>query len=142
MQRSSSPLLWVALAAALLLIPWPAGRFLLNLLGGLTLLALLLPVLAIGAFLLAWQFIYPRLIPCPACGIKNFGNKVCAACGTDLGPRPRPGPGHGLGLGPQPPPHWLVDDGDAVSADQVTIDVEAVDVSPPAAGDQRRPPTA
>jgi hypothetical protein len=132
MQRSSSPLLWVALAASLLLIPWPAWRFLLNLLGGLTLLALLLPLLAIGAFLLAWQFIYPRLIPCPACGIKSFGNKVCPACGTDLG----------TGPGPQRPPHWLVDDGDAVSAAQVTIDVEAVDVSPPAAGDQRRPPTA
>ncbi len=132
MQRSSFPWLWVALAAALLLIPWPAGRFLLDLLGGLTLLALLLPLLAIGAFVLAWKFIYPRLITCQACGIKSFGNEVCPACGTPFGSGP----------GPQPAPHWLADDGDAVSAGQVTIDVEAVDVSPPAAGDQRRPPTA
>ncbi len=131
MQRSSFPWFWVVLAALLLLLPGPAGRLLLDLLGGLTLLVLLLPLLAIGAGFLAWRVIVPRFNTCPACGATSFGTEVCPACGT---------PFHG---GPQSSsdPTRLGPDGDALAAGQVTIDVEAVDVPPPAEDGQRRPPS-
>lgn len=118
MQRSSSPWLWVALAILLLLIPGTAGRFLLDILGGLTLLVLLLPLIAGGVGLLAWQLIRRRLNTCDACGTISFGMDVCPACGSLLGDQsPRPDGSRDL---------------EALDPSQVIINVEAVDLpSPP-----------
>ena len=51
----SFPWIWIALAGLLLLLPGPAGRFLLDLLGGITLTLILLPLLAGGAALIGTQ---------------------------------------------------------------------------------------
>ena len=70
MQRSNT-WIWLLLLALLLLAPGPAGRFLLDLVGGLTLLFLLLPLLLGAAGFVAWQVLQRRLRPCPACGFTS-----------------------------------------------------------------------
>lgn len=76
------PWLWILLALLLLLAPGPAGRFLLDLLGGLTLLLLLLPFLFGVAGLVGWQLLRRRLRTCTVCGFTSVGTEQCPACGT------------------------------------------------------------
>lgn len=76
------PWLWILLLAVLLLAPSPAGRLLLDLLGGITLTLLLLPLLVAGVGLVAWKVLQGRLRTCPACGLSSLGTEVCPACGT------------------------------------------------------------
>jgi len=82
---------WIALAALLLLLPGPLGRVLLDVVGGITLLLLLLPLLAGGAALVGWQLLRRRLRTCPACGTTSLGNGACPACGTPLADPPASG---------------------------------------------------
>lgn len=106
---------WIALAALLLLLPMPVGRFLLDLLGGLTLTLLLLPLLAGAAAWIGWQILRARLRPCPVCGVSSLAVEICPACGASLQAE-------------------VSDDSGFPSADagldasQVTINVEAVEV--------------
>lgn len=117
------PWLWIVLAAVLLLAPGPAGRLLLDLLGGLTLLVLLAPlVLGVGGWL-AWQVLRRRLTVCPSCGFTSMGQPFCPACGADLQADAAPGgdgPVTSLGRLGQP-------DANSADASQMTVDVE-VDV--------------
>ena len=78
----SLPWGWIGLAALLLLLPGPAGRLLLDLLGGLTITLLLLPLLAGAAGVVGWQLIRRRLRTCPACGVSSLASDQCPACGT------------------------------------------------------------
>lgn len=82
--KTSLPWGWIGLAALLLVLPGPAGRFLLDLVGGFTLLLLLLPLLAGGAALIGWQILRRRLRSCPACGFASFGSATCPACGASM----------------------------------------------------------
>lgn len=127
MQRNSFPWIWVALAAVLLLFPGPAGRLLLDVIGGVTLLVVLLPLLIAGAGVLAWQAFRTRLTTCGACGTTSFGTTICPACGSPLSH-----PDTSSTNSPWPSPGI-----DALEAGQVTIDVESVDV--PASGDGDSP---
>lgn len=131
MQRSSFPWFWVVLAAILLLLPGTAGRFLLDVIGGVTLLLLLLPLLAAGAGYLAWQALRSRLNTCTVCGTTSFGTALCPACGSPL-----TGPAGG-GSASDPP--WAARDTNALEVGSVTIDVEAVDVPSASEGEPRRP---
>lgn len=116
MQRSSFPWFWVGLAALLLILPGPAGRFLLDVLGGLTLLLLLLPLIGAGVGVLAWQLIRRRLHTCEACSTISFASQVCPACGSSFEQqKARPGATRDL---------------EALDPSKVTINVEAVDVEP------------
>lgn len=102
---------WILLALLLLLLaPGPAGRFLLDLLGGLTLLLLLLPLLFGAAGLVGWQLLRRRLRTCSACGFTSVGNAVCPACGT---------PFDASSVAPPSP---------EIRASDVTIDVDVVEV--------------
>ena len=79
---------WFLIALILLLLPGPAGRLLLDLLGGLTLLLLLTPLVLAGLGLLAWRLLSNRLRTCPHCGFSSFrpDPAVCPACGwTEAG---------------------------------------------------------
>jgi hypothetical protein len=80
----SLPWGWILLAGLLLLIPGPAGRLLLDLLGGLTLTLLLLPLLRGTAALIGWRLISRRFVTCPACGASSIGMTQCPACGSPL----------------------------------------------------------
>ena len=76
--------LWLLLALLLLLAPGPAGRLVLDLLGGITLLLVLLPLLLGAAGFVAWQVIQRRLRTCEACGFASMEKEVCPACGSDF----------------------------------------------------------
>jgi hypothetical protein len=116
MQRLSLPWSWIALALLLLLLPGPVRRLLFEIAGGFTLLVLVIPLLATGLGLLAWQFYRRRFRTCANCGMVSMGTSQCPACGADLD-----GSGAGLGFGPN---------GDELNASEVTINVSAVDVDP------------
>lgn len=88
----SIPWRWLALIALLLLLPSAMGRFLLDLLGGITLLLLLLPLLAALFAWIGWQLLRSRLITCQSCGLTSFGQESCPACGTPLTRPQRSGP--------------------------------------------------
>jgi len=128
MQRNTFPWFWVALAAFLLLLPGPAGRLVLDLIGGVTLLFLLLPLLAAGGLFLAWQALRSRLITCGVCGTTSFGTTTCPACGSPLPNRESD----------RAERSWSSDGMEALDAGQVTIDVESVDVPTSAESDSRQ----
>ena len=117
----SRPLAWFLLLALLLLLPGPAGRLLLDLLGGLTLTLLLLPLLAGGAALIGWQVLKRRLRTCPSSGAASLGQPVCPACGTLFE--------HHQPTAPSPGGVWSRDLPD-IDARSVTVNVQAVDVKP------------
>jgi hypothetical protein len=73
---------WILVLLVLLLAPGPAGRLLLDLVGGVTLLLLLLPVALGGAAWLGWAVLQRRLRTCTACGFRSLGTEICPACGT------------------------------------------------------------
>ena len=78
------PWLWITLGALVLLAPGLAGRFVVDLLEGVTLLVVLGPLLLAGAGLLAWQLLKRRIVTCPGCGTPSFGAAICPACGARL----------------------------------------------------------
>jgi hypothetical protein len=113
---------WLALLGLLLLAPTPAGRVLLDVLGGITLTLLLLPLLLGGIALVAWQVLRRRLTVCPACGYVSAGSQRCPACGTDLSgvsPAEVDGPQVFGGRQSSSP-------GQGIDASSATIDVEVV----------------
>ena len=130
MPQRGFPWLWVLLLGLLLLAPSPAGRLLLDVVGGITLTLFLLPVLLGGAGLLAWTLLQRRLRPCPACGFRSLAteqSEQCPACGTvfepvvDVTPQAAPvsQPGKSDRFG-QPM--------DNFDARDVTIDVQATEL--------------
>ena len=117
----SLPWGWILLAGLLLLIPGPAGRLLLDILGGLTLTLLLLPLLLGAAALIGWRLLSRRLVTCPACGAPSIGMSQCPSCGASMSASGASN----------------VDrDVDASSA-TITVDAVAVDRSPAADPDGR-----
>lgn len=109
------PWFWIGLAALLLLLPLPAGRLLLDLLGGLTLTLLLLPLLAGAAAWIGWQVLRSRLRTCSVCGVTSLSQQRCPACGASLD---HADAGSSAAAAAQPD----------LDASQVTINVEAVEV--------------
>jgi hypothetical protein len=85
MQRPT-PWLWILLLVLLVLAPVPAGRFLLDLLGGITLLLILLPVFFGVAGFVVWQLLRRRLHTCAVCGFTSLDMTICPACGTPVDP--------------------------------------------------------
>lgn len=122
------PWFWIALAAVLLLLPMPVGRFLLDLLGGLTLTLLLLPLLAGAAAWIGWQVLRSRLRPCPVCGVSSLAVDRCPACGSSMQAPGGDSPGFNAPAA-------------EIDVSQVTINVEAVEVeTSDSASDQHRSP--
>ena len=79
-----SPLIWLALLL-ILLLPTAAGRILLDLAGGLMLVALVLPFLLAGFGWLGWRVLQSRMVTCQACGLRTFGSSgQCPVCGAGL----------------------------------------------------------
>lgn len=110
------PWFWIGLATLLLLLPTSAGRFLLDLLGGLTLTLLLLPLLAGAAAWIGWQVLRSRLRSCPSCGVASFAVEICPACGGSMQSEGGGGPSDPAGI-------------TFIDASQMTINVDAVEVT-------------
>ena len=79
-----SPLIWLTLIM-ILLVPTAAGRFLLDLAGGLILILLALPLLLGGAGWLGWRFLQSQLMQCEICGASILSSSdQCPVCATNL----------------------------------------------------------
>ena len=77
-------LLWFAVLL-LLLLPTAAGRVLLDLVGGLALVLLAVPLLLTGLGWIGWKMLQSRMVSCSACGTSSLkGVAVCPACGTPI----------------------------------------------------------
>lgn len=109
---------WWLILALLLLAPGPAGRLVLDVVGGLSLLVILLPLLLGGGAWIAWQVIQRRLRTCPACGFRSLGTEVCPACGTLFTPE----------SGDVPAGSTAAQSGPRFDARDVTVDVSATDL--------------
>ena len=141
MQRPSIPWFWILLPVLFLVLPGPARRLLLDLLGGLTLTLLLLPLLVGGLAVLGWQILRRRLRTCEACGFSSLGSPVCPACGTPFtegafsGNREDSPAATGI---------WKGRIDTDMDARNVTINVEAVDVGLGSSAeiDQTPPPSS
>lgn len=116
MSRPSLPWIWLALGAILLFLPGTAGRLLLDVLGGLTLLVILLPLIGAGVGVVAWQLVRRRLQTCATCGTTSLGSEVCPGCGASLA-------------------------SPTMDPTKVTINVEAVDVDPSKMSDTKQSDT-
>lgn len=113
-----TPWIWLLLLGLLVLLgPGKAAHLVLDLLGGLTLTVLLLPLFAAGAAFVGWQLLRSRLRTCPACGLTSLGVSQCPACGTDLCGSGAPVQSDGTGLN--------ASEAGAIDARDVTIDVVA-----------------
>ena len=67
------------------LLPTAAGRFILDLAGGLAIALLALPLLLTGIGWLGWKYLQSRLIKCEFCGASIISNSdQCPACGSNL----------------------------------------------------------
>jgi hypothetical protein len=66
------------------LIPGPAGRLLLDILGGLTLTLLLLPLLLGAAALNGCRLLSRRLATCSVCGAPSIAMSQCPSCGASM----------------------------------------------------------
>ena len=92
-------LLWFAVLL-LLLLPTAAGRVLLDLVGGLALVLLAVPLLLTGLGWIGWKVLQSRMVSCPACGTSSLkGVAVCPACGTPM-PVDQSGPAPSIPLFP------------------------------------------
>ena len=120
------PWLWIALALIVLLLPMPAGRFLLDLLGGLTLTLLLLPVLLGAAGWIGWQILRSRLRSCTVCGVTSFSQQICPACGSSLQDDGVKAAGHPTTA-------------QELDVSQMTINVDAIEVPGPDSSANSRP---
>lgn len=109
---------WILVLALLLLAPGPAGRLLLDVVGGVTLLLFALPLALGGAGWLAWVLLQRRLRTCPACGFRSLGTEVCPACGTVFPSGDDGSGGFPASAAAEP----------SFDARDVTIDVSAIDV--------------
>jgi hypothetical protein len=130
------PWLWIGVAAALLLVPTSAGRILLDVIGGLTLTLLFLPLLLAGVGVIGWQVLRRRLRTCPTCGFTSLGSAACPACGSAFDSVDAPGSAPGATPGAF---FWGSPPAGEIDARDVTINVDAVDVeaSGPAEGSPR-----
>jgi len=116
------PWAWLLLVGLLLLAPGPAGRFVLDLLGGLTLLLLLVPLILAASGFIGWQVLKRRLRTCPSCGFTTLATSTCPACGSTFEPSDGSSSVGGFGLSSK---RSEAPDAE-IDASQATIDVEVI----------------
>ena len=79
-----SSIIWMVFVL-LLIFPTPAGKFIIDLTGGIFLVITIMTLLIGGLGLLAWKRIQSNLQTCEACGSSFLNSQtICPICGTDL----------------------------------------------------------
>ena len=79
-----SSLIWMVIIL-LIIVPTPAGKFIVDLAGGLFLIITLLPLIigVIGWF--TWKRIQSKMQSCEGCGSTFLNNQlICPICGTNM----------------------------------------------------------
>ena len=80
----NSPLLWFGIAL-ILLLPSAAGRFLLDIAGGLLFLFLLIPVILTSIGWIGWKILQSKMNSCPTCGTAFINDLTqCPICHTKI----------------------------------------------------------
>ena len=79
-----SSLIWMVFIL-LLIVPSPAGKFIIDLAGGIFLLITILPIVLGGIGWLAWKRIQSKVQTCEACGSSFLNNQIiCPICGANI----------------------------------------------------------
>tara|TARA_Y100000766_G_scaffold191309_1_gene164437 strand:+ start:153 stop:488 length:336 start_codon:yes stop_codon:yes gene_type:complete len=77
-----SSLIWMVFIL-LIILPTPAGKFIIDLAGGIFLLITIIPLLLGGVGWFAWKRIQSKLQTCEACGSSFLNSQiVCPICGS------------------------------------------------------------
>ena len=107
--------LWLVLL--LLVLPTAAGRFMLDLVGGLMLTILALPFLLAGVGWIGWKLLQSRMVRCEVCGAASLSaSEGCSVCGAPFSQQ-------------SSAPFSSVQQDVTAPASNITIDVTAQDVS-------------
>jgi len=100
----------------LLLLPTAAGRFLLDLAGGVVVVLFAISCLVAGLGWLGWRVLQSRMRTCEACGVVSMGGSDhCPICGAGLSDK------HGQG-------YTSPIENPSMPASATTVDVVAKDV--------------
>ena len=79
-----SSLIWMVLIL-LLILPTPAGKFIIDLAGGIFLILTIIPLLLGGVGWFAWKRIQSKVQTCEACGSSFLNTQlICPVCGTKI----------------------------------------------------------
>ena len=79
-----SSLIWMVFVL-LLILPTPAGKFIIDLAGGVFLLITVTPFILGGLGWLVWRVIKSKLQTCEACGSSFLNNQsFCPVCGATI----------------------------------------------------------
>ncbi len=79
-----SPVIWITLLL-IVLLPTAAGRFLIDIAGGLLLVFMILPLVLTGVGWLGWRLLQSKMTTCESCGIRSFMNtNQCPICGAAI----------------------------------------------------------
>jgi len=79
-----SSLIWMVFIL-LVVLPTPAGKFIIDLAGGIFLIITIIPLILGGVGWLAWKRIQSKVQTCEACGSSFLNSQiVCPICGTNI----------------------------------------------------------
>ena len=79
-----SSLIWMVFIL-LIILPTPAGKFIIDLAGGIFLLIAILPLILGGVGWLAWKRFQSKVQTCEACGSSFLNNQIiCPICGANI----------------------------------------------------------
>ena len=79
-----SSFIWMVIIL-LLVFPTPAGKFIVDLAGGIFLIITLIPLILGGIGWFAWKRIQSQVQTCEACGSNFLNNQlICPICGTNV----------------------------------------------------------
>ena len=79
-----SLLIWMVFFL-LIFLPTPAGRFIIDLAGGIFLIITIIPLILGGIGWFAWKNIQSKVQTCEACGSSFLNNQmICPVCGKTI----------------------------------------------------------
>ena len=79
-----SSLIWMVLIL-LLILPTPAGKFIIDLASGVFIFVTLIPLILVGIVWFSWKRIQSKITSCDACGSSFLSNQIiCPICGNNL----------------------------------------------------------
>ena len=79
-----SSLIWMVVIL-LFILPTPAGKFIIDLAGGIFLIITIIPLILVGIGWLTWKRIQSKMQTCEACGSTFLNSQmICPICGTTM----------------------------------------------------------